>query len=188
MATNGLIAAGDNRRLVPNMLAGLPAGARVGFDDYHLGTAAPEPTTLGAVLTTAGWGRALLYALALTFAFVVLTGRRLGRPLRAVPERGRSLAEYVISMAAIFRRAGLRSRVLALWQADLRRDLAGPGGVRGHTDADLVAEAARRAGLTPEEQDEALTLLRAREALGEGALVELCARIAQLQRRLSPRR
>jgi hypothetical protein len=51
-----------------------------------------------------------------------------------------------------------------------------------------VAEAARRADLTPEEQDEALTLLRAREGLGEGALVELCARIAQLQRRLSPRR
>jgi hypothetical protein len=188
VATNGLIAAGDNRRLVPNMLADLPAGARVGFDDYHLGTAAPAPTTLGAVLTTAGWGRALLYALALIFAYVVLTGRRLGRPLRAVPERGRSLAEYVISMAAIFRRAGLRSRVLALWQADLRRDLAGPGGVRGRADADLAAEAARRAGLTPEEQDEALTLLRAREALGEGTLVELCARIAQLQRRLSPRR
>jgi hypothetical protein len=175
----------------------------------------------------------LLYALALIFAYVVLTGRRLGRPLRTIPERGRSLAEYVISMAAIFRRAGLRSRVLALWQADLRRDLAGPGGVRGRTDADLVAEAARRADLTPEEQDEALTLLRAREAatcearrparagrsvaplrglrprvgeaheagghawrgsatrrggLGEGALVELCARIAHLQRRLSPRR
>jgi hypothetical protein len=185
---NGLIAAGDNRRLALNLLAGLPRGARVGFDDFHLVTAASEPMTLGAALTTAGWGRALLYALALTFVYVVLTGRRLGRPLRAVPERGRSLAEYVISMAAIFRRAGLRSRVLALWQADLRRDLAGPGGVRGRTDADLVAEAMRRADLTPEEQDEALTLLRAREALGEGALVELCARIAHLQRQLSPRR
>jgi hypothetical protein len=185
---NGLIAAGDNRRLALNLLAGLPRGARVGFDDFHLVTAASEPMTLGAALTTAGWGRALLYALALTFVYVVLTGRRLGRPLRAVPERGRSLAEYVISMAAIFRRAGLRSRVLALWQADLRRDLAGPGGVRGRTDADLVAEAMRRADLTPEEQDEALTLLRAREKLGEGALVELCARIAHLQRRLSPRR
>jgi hypothetical protein len=91
-------------------------------------------------------------------------------------------------MSAIFRRAGMHSRVLALWQADLRRDLAGPGGVRGRTDADLVAEAARRVGLTPAEQDEALTLLRAREALGEGALVELCARSAQLQRQLSGRR
>jgi len=187
MLTNGRIAAGDNRRLVPNLLAGLPAGAAVGLDDYHLvpHTATQQPLTLNDVLAVTAWGRALLYALALVFLYIVLTGRRLGRPLRPVPERGRSLAEYVISMAAIFRRAGLRVRVLDLWQGSLRRTLAGPGGLRGRADAEVVAEAARRANLTPEESNEALTLLRARPALNERGLVELCRRIARLQQRLS---
>ncbi len=186
--TNGRIGAGDNRRLVPNVLAGLPPGAAVGLDDYHLvshdATAARQPATLNDLLFATAWGRALLVALAATFVYIALTGRRLGRPLRPIPERGRSLAEYVVSMADIFRRAGLRTRVLSLWQDDLRRALAGPGGRRGRADADLVAEAARRASLTPEENNEALALLRARPTLDERTLVDLCRRIARLQQRL----
>ena len=186
--TNGRIAIGDNRRLVPNLLAGLPAGAAVGLDDYHLvphTAATQQPLTLNDALYGTAWGRALLYALALVFLYIALTGRRLGRALRPIPERGRSLAEYVVSMAAIFRRAGLRTNVLALWQDDLRRALAGPGGRRGRADDEVVAEATRRAGLTPQESAEALTLLRARPALDERALVELCRRIARLQDRLT---
>ena len=48
-----------------------------------------------------------------------------------------------------------------------------------------MCKAARRANLTPEESAEALTLLRARPALNERGLVELCRRIARLQQRLS---
>ncbi len=195
VVTNGTIAAGDNRRLIPNLLAALPSGGRVGFDDAHLvvpSSAEPAgqaPATLTDALTSTGWGRALLYACALVAAYVVLTGRRLGRPLRPVPERGRSLAEYVVSMAAIFRRAGLRARVLLLWQDDLRRALAGAGGARrrADADADLVAEAGRRVDLTPAEQEEALALLRSRPALAESTLVALCQRIDRLQHRLSSR-
>lgn len=186
--TNGLIAGGDNRRLVMNLLAGLPPGSGVGFDEYHLTAhptgAPPAPTTLGDALTSTGWGQALLYALALIAAYIVLTGRRMGRPLREAPERGRSLSEYVVSMAAIFRRAGLRGRVLALWQSDLRHVLAGPGGVRGRSDADLIREAALRARLAPDEQAELLSLLGARDAPGEAALLDLCRRIARLQERV----
>ncbi len=186
--TNGRIAAGDNRRLAPNLLAELQAGAAVGLDDYHLvphTAAQQQPLTLNDALYGTAWGRALLYALALIFLYIALTGRRLGRALRPIPERGRSLAEYVVSMAAIFRRAGLRTNVLALWQDDLRRSLAGPGGRRGRDDDEVVAEATRRTGLTPQESAEASTLLRARPALDERALVELCRRIARLQGRLS---
>ena len=184
VVTNGQIARSENRRLMPNLLAGLPAGAAVGFDEYHLVIAPASQPTLGAVLVTTDWGRALIYALALAAAYIVLTGRRLGRPLRAVPERGRSLMEYVTSMAATFRRAGLRDRVLALWQDDLRRTLSGPAGARGRSDADLVAEAAQRARLSPDEESEALALLRPRAAIGEAALVDLCRRIARLQERV----
>jgi hypothetical protein len=183
--TNSLIAAGENRRLVINVLAGIALGSAIGFDDYHLTATAPAPATLQDALTSTAWGRALLYALALVFAYLVLTGRRLGRPLPVVPERGRSLAEYVISMAAIFRRAALRTRVLALWQDDLRRSLAGAGGVRGRDDDALVGEAGQRHGLTLQEQQEALTLLRPRPTLDERTLLDLCRRIAAVQARLT---
>ncbi len=188
--TNGSIAQGDNRRLALNVLAGLPPGAAVGFDEYHLvvssaATASAGPATLGDALTGTDWGRALLYALALAAAYIVLTGRRLGRPLRAVPERGRSLTEYVVSMASIFRRADLRSPVLGLWQNDLRQSLAGREGRRGRTDAQLVAEAGQRAGFTSQEQDDVLALLQPpRRDLSENALVSTCRRIALCQERL----
>ncbi len=188
--TNGSIAQGDNRRLALNVLAGLPPGATVGFDEYHLVVASPSttsagPATLGDALTGTDWGRALLYALALAAAYIVLTGRRLGRPLRAVPERGRSLTEYVVSMASIFRRADLRPPVLDLWQNDLRRTLAGREGRRGRTDTQLVAEAGQRAGFTSQEQDELLALLQPpRRDLSENALVATCRRIAAFQERL----
>jgi hypothetical protein len=185
--TNGQIAAGDNRLLILNLLAGLPAGAAVGFDDYHLVAPAPVPASLEAAVLSAWWGWALLYALALVAAYIVLTGRRLGRPLSPLPERGRSLAEYMVSMAALFRRAGLRGRVLALWQNDLRRQLRGPGRRGTPSDDELVAEAAHRAGLTPGERDEALALLRPRDTPDEDTLVEQCRRIARLQQRLAVR-
>jgi len=190
--TNGSIAQGDNRRLALNALAALPPGATVGFDEYHLlvapaATASAGPATLGDALTSTDWGRALLYALALTAAYIVLTGRRLGRPLRVVPERGRSLTEYVVSMASIFRRADLRSPVLGLWQNDLRQSLAGREGRRGRSDAQLVAEAGQRAGFTAQEQDEVLALLQPpRRDLAESALVTTCRRIALFQERLRP--
>ncbi len=59
-------------------------------------------------------------------------------------------ALYIVSMAAIFRRAGLRTNVLSLWQDDLRRSLAGPGGRRGRDDDEVVAEATRRSDATRE--------------------------------------
>lgn len=185
--TNSQIALGDNRRFMFNLLAGLPRGAQVGFDDYHLVATAPAPATLNEALAATWWGRALLYALALGAAYIVLSGRRLGRPLTPLPERGRSLAEYVLSMAALFRRAGLRTRVLALWQSDLRHELAGTGRAGARADAELVMDAVRRANLTPDEQTEALDLLRPRESLSESALVELCRRIARLRQRLTAR-
>jgi len=191
--TNGSIAEGDNRRLALNVLAGLPPDATVGFDEYHLATApaataaSAGPATLGDALTGTDWGRALLYALALAAAYIVLTGRRLGRPLRAAPERGRSLTEYVVSMASIFRRADLRSPILGLWQNDLRQSLAGREGRRGRTDAQLVAEAGQRAGFTSQEQGDVLALLQPpRRDLSENALVAACRRIALFQERLRP--
>jgi hypothetical protein len=188
--TNGGIARADNRRLALNALAGLPTGTSVGFDEYHLvaHTAVPaQPLTLTEAIVGTGWGRSLIAAALLAAAYIALTGRRMGRPVPAIPERGRSLAEYIVSTGALFRRAGLRDRVLALWQDDLRRALAGPGGVRGRDDEALIGEATRRSHLSGEEQREASILLQPRVAVGEGALIDLCGRMARLRDRVTRR-
>jgi hypothetical protein len=188
--TNGRIARADNRRLALNALAGLPTGAVVGFDEYHLvahTAASAQPVSLDEAILGTGWGRSLIAAALLAAAYIALTGRRMGRPVPAIPERGRSLAEYIVSTAALFRRAGLRDRVLALWQDDLRRALAGPGGVRGRDDEALIGEATRRAHLLAEEQREAAILLQPRVAVGEGALIDLCGRMARLRDRVTRR-
>ncbi len=188
--TNGRIADADNRRLALNALAGLPPVATVGFDEYYLVAHSPapaQPVTLGEAIVGTGWGRSLIAAALLAAAYIVLTGRRMGRPVPALPERGRSLAEYIVSTAALFRRAGLRDRVLALWQDDLRRALAGPGGVRGRDDEALIGEATRRAHLLAEEQREATILLQPRTGISERALIDLCERMDRLRDRVTRR-
>lgn len=190
--SNKDIGAGDNRLLALNVLAGaIPAG-RVGFDDAHILPPA-VPSTAGTVpsltdtIEGTGWGRALLYALALLALYILFTGRRLGRPLPAIPDRGRSLAEYVVSMAGIFRRAHLRGTVLALWQDDLRKTLAGPGGRRDRDDAALVDEAIRRASLSPDDREEALRLLAPVDRMNEHTLVADCRRIDRLREQAARR-
>jgi hypothetical protein len=55
------------------------------------------------------WGWAFIYTLLLTMAYLFIGGQRLGRP-RPLPRAvlTRNPAEYVVSMANLFRRAGKR--------------------------------------------------------------------------------
>ncbi len=189
--SNKDIGRGDNRLLALNILAGKLPGGRVGFDDAHILPHVSEMTQAVSSLTDAiggtGWGRALLYALALLALYILFTGRRLGRALPAMPDRGRSLSEYVVSMAGIFRRAHLRGAVLTLWQDDLRRTLAGPGGRRERDDAALIDEAIRRADLSPDEREEALKILTPVERLSEQTLIADCRSIDRLRERAARR-
>jgi len=190
--SNKDIGRGDNRLLVLNVLAGTLPGGRVGFDDAHIlpptiAEAAGSVPSLMDDIGGTGWGRALLYALALLALYVLFTGRRLGRALPAIPDRGRSLSEYIVSMAGIFQRAHLRGAVFALWQDDLRQTLAGPGVQRERDDVALVDEAVRRSDLSPHERDEALELLAPANRLDERTLIADCRRIDSLRRRLSRR-
>jgi hypothetical protein len=59
--------------------------------------------------------------------------------------------------------------------------------VRGRDDEALIGEATRRAHLLAEEQREAAILLQTRVAVGEGALIDLCGRMARLRGRVTRR-
>lgn len=148
--TNAGLRDPGSARLVYNLLAGLEPGARVQFDEVHHGYAAEQAAdnSLLAWLRGSPWGWALLFAAAATLGWIVLRGRRFGRPV-PLPEliRRRPQSEYVVSMAGLFRRAGRRSFVMQHHHDRLKRELArpwrlNPDPVSDRDDA-FVAELAR---------------------------------------------
>jgi uncharacterized protein DUF4350 len=92
------------------LLANVPPGATLAFDERHHGPEAADtqPASLSRLLFTTPVGWAIVYASGLVFVYVLLSGRRLGPPL---PARGpanvrRTMYEHVQMLADLYRRAG----------------------------------------------------------------------------------
>lgn len=126
--TNAGLRDPGSARLVHNLVAGLEPGALILFDEIHHGfAAAGSENTLLAWIYRTPWGWALLYGAAVLLGWMVLRGRRFGRPV-PLPERvaRRPQSEYVTSMAGLFRRAGRRTFVMRHHHDRLKRELARP--------------------------------------------------------------
>ncbi|MGD8624078.1 MAG: DUF4350 domain-containing protein [Anaerolineae bacterium] len=170
-------------RLVYNLLAGLEPGARILFDEVHHGYTADEAAAgLRGWLLRSPWGWALLYSAAVLFGWLLLRGRRFGRPVPApgrggVPPEG----EYVVSMARLFRRGGRRTFVQRHHHDRLKRELARPWRLNPDLpDAEFVAALARsRDDLPPEAQADLRGLLRrlAGSRLREADLVRVVGEV-----------
>jgi hypothetical protein len=132
-----------NAALLLNLLRRVRPEGRLLFDEYHHGFFTP-PSLRTRVLGSP-WGWALIAATLITAAFIVLTGRRFGRPVPLREETARrSSAEYVESMADLFQRGGKRAFVLAHYHAALKRRLAKPFGINPRLDDEaFVRELAR---------------------------------------------
>lgn len=171
--TNGSIDEGDNGVLVLNILARVPAGSVVAFDEYHHGDAiAPD---LAGAARNAPWGWALAYAALLTFAFALWGGRHFGPPVIPEPAPGRSAADYVTAFAGLLQRQAGASAIgwaQKRYDAHLRRRLARTYGLRADLPAAdlarLVAERRRIDGTALARQLEALH----GPPLGERALLK----------------
>jgi hypothetical protein len=95
------------------------AGGTVAFDEYHHGF---HPSADVLVLMQSTWpGRALVFAVAAGFLYLVLSGRRLGPPVPLDPRPARSSLEYIRGFAGLVRRSG-RGEIA---RRRLRRDLRG---------------------------------------------------------------
>lgn len=160
--------------LLLNLLARAEPGATVLFDEYHHGYRTPP--TIRRVALQQGWGWAVLYAVLVIAMYILLTGRRFGRPvpLRTDVAR-RSSAEYVQSLAMLFQRAGKRSYVLSHYHSQLKRRLARPYGFVPLADDDaFVKELLRYRGITDEQAARLRTLLaQLSGSVSEDQLVQL---------------
>ena len=114
----------DNARVVLALLR--PAlGHTLAFDEFHHGL---HPSSDLTVLVEKTWpGRALVFVGVLTFLYLVLSGRRLGRPTPLAVRPARSSLEYVRGFAGLVRRSGrgeiARRRMREDLHAGLARDL-----------------------------------------------------------------
>lgn len=113
---NAHIGRSQNRRLALN-LVGSPGPITVDQ---------PGPASAGGStswLSGTAWGIAVLFGLAILMMFRWLGGWRLGPPIIPFSERRRPAVEYVLSLAALLRRAHRRADVLAIYQRELRERL-----------------------------------------------------------------
>lgn len=151
----------QNAALVLNMLRRAPPGGRVLFDEYHHGFFTPPSTS--RVILGSPWGWAATYAVLVIGLYLVLSGRRFGRPVPLREELARrSSAEYVESMADLFMRGGKRGYILKHYRAALKRRLARRDGISPQLDdAEFVRELARARPIDEPALAELLARLRA---------------------------
>jgi hypothetical protein len=176
--TNRALHDGGSARLVLNLVAAAGPAHKVLFDEIHHGRVA-EPETASDWLRRNPVGWAILYAAGVLFAYAVIQGRRFGRPLPAPHATvRRAPEEYILAMANLFRRGGLRDATARHYHERLKRTLARPYRLDPtQRDAAFVAELARyREGL---DQDRLLRLLQAlsRPGLSEAELLRLAGEV-----------
>lgn len=145
---NGNLTEDANAALVMAMLSSVPRGGQVAFDEYHLDfmrSSAAEARSIQQLLFNTPWGWAILYSLVIVFAYLFVNGKRFGRviPLPKDVER-RSPAEYVTSMANLYRRAGKRGLVAHHYHRQLKRLLGKPYRINADlSDEEFVEELER---------------------------------------------
>jgi hypothetical protein len=113
-----------NARLVHNLAAACaPSGGRIVFDEFHHGYQTER--TLTTWLRTSAQGRSLIYATLVIFVYLVVGGRRLGRPAPLTQATARRApVEHIQAMANLFRRGGKRAAILRHYHQRLKRGLA----------------------------------------------------------------
>ncbi len=159
------------------------SGGLVAFDEYHHGV--HPPPTIFAVVERTWPGRALLFGMVVIFAFVALTGRRLGRPQPLDPRPPRSSLEYVRGFAGLVRRAGRQEIVRDRARRELHAGLARRQGLDPLTPfADVVEHLRSSIGTWADEAAHLDALLQHR--LREPELVRTVARVATLLREEAP--
>jgi hypothetical protein len=165
-------------------LVGSGRGDRVGFDEvHHLGTAGAGDQGLSAVFQGPLLA-AVLLAVLVALAYLVTSGRRLGRPLpRRDPARVPSVLEHIEAVGQLLSRSRERGAVAGRYAEELKlrvgratgveprlpdpdfvAALAGFGEDRARAAAVLLEQARRLAGERPTE-DDLLGLARRVDAL-----------------------
>ena len=129
--TNARLSHADTARFVLREIISPSVGGTLAFDEVHHSFApvGAGPISVNQLLFGTPGGHALIYAALLTFAYLVLSGRRLGPPLPAgsPPETHRTMYEHVQMLGSLYRRARLLASARTAFSRHYARRLARRG-------------------------------------------------------------
>lgn len=116
-----------NPELALSLLSQARPPATIWFDEWHHGVRPADAGAgvgLGQWLRTAPAGQAILYTFGVTFVWLLLSGRRFGRPVPLKSSRARRApAEHARALANLSRRAGHKEAVREYYRHRLKTQL-----------------------------------------------------------------
>ena len=175
---NGYLGQADNGLFAADLMALVPAGGRVLFDEFHHG-AAPTGAAATAWVGTP-WGAAVIWAAFVIFAGVALRGRGFGPALSLQSSRERSSAEYAVAVGSLLHRTGAGAVTLETLVRATRRAIAERIGLgAGTLKEDFTQAVAQRAPAVSAELARIETSLLA-ATRSEASLMETARRLHHL--------
>lgn len=156
-----------NSTLLYNLMSTLPHSARIGLAEKRYYTVDSKPLNPFTALvfdTTVGLG--VVYICLVLFIFLMLRGRRFGRPLDAEDRNRRLSSEYVHAMTALYQKGNTRPEILKHIRDKFRADLGKRWQVNPTLDTPTFLEELGRRG-APNEDDQLTNLVTDLEPTGD---------------------
>ena len=143
---------GGNATFLYNLMSTLPRNARIGLAQgrYYTRETQPPDPFMSLMFRTPG-GLAAVYICLTLFVFLVLRGRRFGRPLDAEEKNRRLSSEYVHAMTALYQKGNTRLYILTHIRDNFKADLATRWRVDPNVDTDAFLEALTSRGAIDED-------------------------------------
>ena len=163
-----------------NLMSTLPRSARIGLAEDRYYTLETKPPSLFAslVFRTPG-GLAAVYICFTLFIFLVLRGRRFGRPLDVQQKNRRLSSEYVHAMTALYQKGNTRSDILKHIRERFKVDLGARWRVNPNLGTATFLEELAMRGVVDEDSEltSLMSDLDASGNLSEAQLLDLAHRV-----------
>ena len=169
-----------NAAFLYNLMATLPRKARIGLAErsyYTLETKPPNAFVAFVFRTPGGLGA--VYICLILFIFLVLRGRRFGKPLDAQQKNRRLSAEYVHAMTALYQKGNTRTEVLKHIRDRFKTDLGARWRVNPNLDtATFLEELGLRGAIDDDgELTDLIANLEPTAKISEARLLDLAQRV-----------
>ena len=177
---NGLRYDEGNATLLYNLLSMLPRNARIGLAEkryYTTETKPPDPFAALVFGTRGGLGA--VYICIILFVFLMLRGRRFGKPLDVQEKSRRLSAEYVHAMTDLYQKGNTRPEILRHIRDTFRTDLGNRWRVNPNLDTPTFLEELARRGVidADEELTHLVTDLEPSGDISEAQLLDIAKRV-----------
>lgn len=177
---NGLQYDEGNTTLLYNLMSTLPHNARIGLAEkryYTIETRPPNP--FAALMFGTPGGLGAVYICLTLFVFLVLRGRRFGKPLDVQGRSRRLSSEYVHAMTALYQKGNTRSEILRHIRDTFRSDLGNRWRVNPNLDTPAFLEELEHRGAVDENEEltHLVTDLEPSGDISEAQLLDIAKRV-----------